>query len=128
MPVSQQTQARPAGGVYNPARTSQRASATVAIHTDFSEGIGLPPRIAQARAYDPLNNDTRLGEGDELQITFDRPTNGLHQHGALLSNRTYVDRLLQWWDLDGAPLALHPSAAYFAEWRDASSLVVRFDA
>ena len=83
------------------------------------------PRPHQARAYDPLNNDTRLGEGDELQITFDRPTNGLHQHGALLSNRTYVDRLLQWWDLDGAPLELHASAAYFAEWRDASSLVVR---
>ena len=86
------------------------------------------PNPHQARAYDPLNNDTRLGEGDELQITFDRPTNGLHQHGALLSNRTYVDRLLQWWDLDGAPLELHASAAYFAEWRDASSLVVRFDA
>jgi hypothetical protein len=32
VPVSQQTQARPAGRVYNPARTTQRASASVAIH------------------------------------------------------------------------------------------------
>ena len=46
--------------------------------------------------------------------------------GATLVNRTYVDQLFQWWDGAGAPLELPPGAAYAAEWRDATSLVVRF--
>ena len=29
----------------------------------------MPPKIALARAYDPINNDTRLGPADEVQIS-----------------------------------------------------------
>ena len=125
-PVNRLTQVQPAGDIHNPARTTQRASRSVAIHTDLSEGITVPPKIALARAYDPINNDTRLGPADEVQIAFDRPTNGLYKFGAVLSNRTYVDDVLQWWDDAGEPLELPLGAAYSAEWRDAQALVVRF--
>ena len=93
--------------------------------TDAAEQHFTPPRLAEARAIDVLNNDTELSRGDFLRLTFDRQTNGPHALGPL-SNRTYVDQLIGFEDPRGAPLALPLAAEYSGDWLDASTFVIAF--
>jgi len=101
-----------------------QAAATLTITTDSSEQYFAPPQIAEARAIDPLNNDTALGENDMLRITFDRETSGLY-NSKYLTNRTYVDELLSFEDAAG-PVELPADAHYEAEWTDTSTLLISF--
>ena len=120
------------GRVRNPSRTSLAANGTRNVRTLAADAYFAPPRIAEARAYDELNNDTALGVGDLLIVRFDRETNGhaglveVGALGPLLPNRTYVDALLTFYDTSGAELVLPIGAGYSGEFADTSTFVVTF--